>query len=69
MVWSIRKDVKSKFVKPFSGYNTQPNAFLAFMRDRAGAELFRGEIEQYVGPVTGPAPTGDNKPGPAFPVQ
>lgn len=56
--WPVRKDAcPPRGYQSIFRYRTDPLAFVRFMRDRAAAEQFRGQIEQYVGPVAGPPPT------------
>ncbi len=59
--WPVRRDARPPGgYQSIFRYNTDPLAFVRFMRDRAAAERFRGQIEQYVGPVVGPSPTQFN---------
>jgi len=56
--WSVRKDVAPPAgLEPLSSYNnTDPNAFVRFMSNRAAVERFRARVEHYFGPVVGPDP-------------
>lgn len=57
--WSVRKDTPAPGgYGPVFDYNTSPEAFRAFMRDRESLDAFKAKIEQYVGPVKGPSPLG-----------
>lgn len=58
-MWSVRTDVTPPAgYKPIWEYkNTDPDAFAAFMQDRAAVERFRSQIALYFGEVTGePSP-------------
>lgn len=60
--WSVRKDVpvpkgfKSVFEYPGQ---TDPVAFEKFMADRTALEIFKNQVQLYVGEVQGILPTGD----------
>ncbi|KPI22056.1 hypothetical protein OK074_7250 [Actinobacteria bacterium OK074] len=56
--WSVRKDVTPpNGLKPLSTYkNTDPDAFVKFMSNRAAVERFRSQVELYVGQVKGADP-------------
>lgn len=57
--WPVRSDVAAAGgFKPVFDYNTQPGQFRAFLRDRARLEQVRDQLEQYIGPMQGPNPTG-----------
>ncbi len=58
--WSVRKDVPPPAgYKPLLDYpNSSPVGFHAFMRDRAGVERFKAQLELYVGAPQGPNPAG-----------
>ncbi|MDH4390839.1 MAG: extracellular solute-binding protein [Aquabacterium sp.] len=45
--------------KPISAYNTSPEGFRAFMRDRARVERLKGLFERLIGPVQGISPLKD----------
>lgn len=45
--------------KPLSQYNTSPEDFKAFMRDRARVERLKGLFERLIGPVQGISPLKD----------
>jgi ABC-type Fe3+ transport system substrate-binding protein len=67
--WSVRRDVPAPAgYRPISRYNTDPVAFVAFMRDRDAVERFRSEVELYVGAPTGANPAGVPGRGPFFGV-
>jgi ABC-type Fe3+ transport system substrate-binding protein len=56
--WSVRRDMPDPTgMGPLSAYNTSPAQFRSFLRDRAAVEVFRDQLEQYIGPMTGPNPT------------
>jgi ABC-type Fe3+ transport system substrate-binding protein len=56
----IRNDVASPpGYKPIEKYNTSPEDFRAFMRDRARVERLRSLFERLIGPVQGISPLKD----------
>jgi len=56
----IRKDVAPPAgFKPLDQYNTSPEDFRAFMRDRARVERLKGLFERLIGPVQGISPLKD----------
>jgi ABC-type Fe3+ transport system substrate-binding protein len=57
--WPARRDVEIPGWKPIVDYpNTNPSGFREFMLDRARVERLRGIMEDFIGPVEGPNPTG-----------
>ena len=57
--WSVRRDMPPpKGYGPITEYNTSPVAFRESLRDRARLEQVRDQLEQIIGPMTGPNPTG-----------
>ncbi|BAJ27683.1 MULTISPECIES: substrate-binding domain-containing protein [Kitasatospora] len=57
--WPARTDITVPNWPALSAYaNTSPAGFLAFMADRARVERLRGLLEDFIGPVEGPNPTG-----------
>ncbi len=57
--WSVRRDVAPPpGWQPLSHYDTDPNAFGRFMKDRARLERLRFQFEHLIGPVVGPNPAG-----------
>jgi ABC-type Fe3+ transport system substrate-binding protein len=56
----IRKDVAPPAgYKTIDQYNTRPEDFLAFMRDRARVERLKSLFERLIGPVQGISPLKD----------
>jgi ABC-type Fe3+ transport system substrate-binding protein len=56
----LRKDVAvGSGYRPMSQYNTDPEDFLAFMRDRARVERLKSLFDRLVGPVQGISPLKD----------
>ena len=59
--WSVREDMPApEGMKPIFAYNTYPMHFRDFLRDRARIEVFRDQLEQYIGSMTGENPTEVN---------
>ena len=57
--WPIRKDVApAGGFRPITDYETRPARFAAWMQDRARLERVRDMLEQAIGPMQGPNPTG-----------
>lgn len=57
--WPVRRDVAAAGgYGPISAYNTYPAGFRAFLHDRARLERLRDQLEQVIGPMQGPNPTG-----------
>ncbi|WP_049793268.1 hypothetical protein [Conexibacter woesei] len=57
--WPARRDVEIPAWRPIADYpNTDPSGFREFMLDRARVERLRGIMEEFIGPVEGPNPTG-----------
>ncbi|WP_369250810.1 ABC transporter substrate-binding protein [Streptomyces sp. R41] len=56
--WSVREDIAPPAgLKPLASYkNTDPDAFVKFMSNRAAVERFRSQLELYVGQVKGADP-------------
>ena len=58
--WSVRDDVPLPAgLKPLSEYNTSPDDFRAFMRNRPLVEAFRLQIESFIGTPQGVSPLID----------
>ena len=55
--WPVRRDVATVAGAVFA-YNTYPGQFRAFLQDRVRLERLRDQLEQYIGPMQGPNPTG-----------
>ena len=56
----LRKDVAPRpGYKPIDQYNTSPEDFRAFMRDRARVERLKSLFERLIGPVQGISPLKD----------
>lgn len=56
----LRKDIAPPAgFKPLDQYNTSPEDFLAFMRDRARVERLKSLFERLIGPVQGISPLKD----------
>lgn len=55
--WPVRRDVATA-AGPVFAYNTYPGQFRAFLQDRVRLEQVRDQLEQYIGPMQGPNPTG-----------
>lgn len=56
--WSVREDMPPpEGMEPIYAYKTYPIHFREFLRDRARAETFRDQLEQYIGPMQGENPT------------
>jgi ABC-type Fe3+ transport system substrate-binding protein len=57
--WPVRRDVPAPGgFKPVFAYNTYPAGFRTFLQDRARLEKVRDQLEQLIGPMAGPNPTG-----------
>ncbi len=57
--WPVRRDVPAPGgFKPVFAYNTYPVGFRTFLQDRARLEKVRDQLEQLIGPMAGPNPTG-----------
>ena len=57
--WPIRADVPvAGGYGPIGAHNTTPGRFRDFLTDRARLEQVRDQLEQYIGPMQGPNPTG-----------
>lgn len=58
--WSIRDDLPApQGYRALSEYNTDHNDFHKFMKDRAGAERLRVQLERYIGTPQGVSPLED----------
>jgi ABC-type Fe3+ transport system substrate-binding protein len=57
--WPVRRDVAvAGGFGPISSYRTYPGRFRAFLHDRVRLEQLRDQLEQVIGPMTEPNPTG-----------
>lgn len=57
--WPVRRDVAaSGGFGPITNYRTYPGRFRAFLRDRVRLEQLRDQLEQIIGPMVEPNPTG-----------
>lgn len=57
--WPVRSDVPATGgYGPITQYNTYPGQYRNFLADRARLERVRDQLEQYIGPMQGPNPTG-----------
>ena len=57
--WPVRRDAAvSGGYGPVTQYWTQPAQFRLFLQDRARLEKVRDQLEQAIGPMKGPNPTG-----------
>lgn len=57
--WSVRQDMPPPAgLKPLAACATYPVQFREFLLDRARVETFRDQLEQAIGPMTGPNSTG-----------
>ncbi len=57
--WPVRSDVApTGGYSPITALNTAPGRYRDFLSDRARLERVRDQLEQYIGPMQGPNPTG-----------